>query len=279
MRTRSKAGVYSMAALALLGLGTLAESASAENVSSTQSGCTVPVNTRQRDIQFPPSVMDFDDEGSDLVLNSYARFTPTRTQTGQSRHRGRAEFNYECFTRQGQFLDLGRKRKKLNRNGGAGVSKRVPANQNCVLFFQETSLTGKQKNPGLTVEAGLSVSVDELGGCVADATTLCFYEDRFVANIDWTDSNNRTGQAAAFPLSDNSGYLYFFDPNNWELLVKVLDGCDFNGHYWVFAAAATDVDYDLTVTDTATGETRNYSSPLGNPAPPITDTSAFATCP
>ena len=35
----------------------------------------------------------------------------------------------------------------------------------------------------------------------------------------------------------------------------------------------------LTVTDTETGQTRSYDNPLGNCAPAVTDTSAFATCP
>ena len=73
--------------------------------------------------------------------------------------------------------------------------------------------------------------------------------------------------------------FYFFTPANWELLVKVLDGCEFNDRYWVFAAAATDVEYTLTIKDTQTGTVREYFNPLGRSAAAITDTDAFATCP
>ena len=38
-------------------------------------------------------------------------------------------------------------------------------------------------------------------------------------------------------------------------------------------------DYELTVTDTATGASRVYENELGQVAQAITDTSAFATCP
>ncbi|NQV05423.1 hypothetical protein HQ535_02650 [bacterium] len=79
------------------------------------------------------------------------------------------------------------------------------------------------------------------------------------------------------PLGD--GLFYFFDPDNAEMLVKVLDGCDFNGHFWVFAAAATDIEYTLTVTDTQTDESRTYGNALGSPAPAVVDTVAFASCP
>ena len=79
--------------------------------------------------------------------------------------------------------------------------------------------------------------------------------------------------------SPDSGLFWFFSPNNWEMLVKVLDGCRSNGHYWVFAAATTNVEYTLRVTDTDNGVSKQYFNPLGQASPAITDTSAFATCP
>ncbi|MDA8016846.1 MAG: ARC6/PARC6 family protein [Thermoanaerobaculia bacterium] len=76
----------------------------------------------------------------------------------------------------------------------------------------------------------------------------------------------------------DSGLYYFFDADNWEMLVKVLDACGFNDHFWVFSAATTNVEYTLTVTDTFTGKKKRYFNSLGTAAPAITDTSAFATC-
>jgi hypothetical protein len=78
--------------------------------------------------------------------------------------------------------------------------------------------------------------------------------------------------------SDDSGLLWFFHPDNWEMLVKVLDGCALNEHFWVFAAATTTVEYTLRVTDTATGEVREYLNAAGTPASALTDTEAFAAC-
>lgn len=40
--------------------------------------------------------------------------------------------------------------------------------------------------------------------------------------------------------------------------MKVLDGCSINNRYWVFPAAATNVEYTLTVTDTDASVTRQY---------------------
>ena len=86
------------------------------------------------------------------------------------------------------------------------------------------------------------------------------------------------GSAVSCTTAD-SGLFWFFDPNNWEMMVKVLDGCALNGHYWVFAAATTTVEYTLTVTDTLTGETAVYHNPLGTRAVAINDTDALAVCP
>jgi len=62
------------------------------------------------------------------------------------------------------------------------------------------------------------------------------------------------------------------------MIVKVLDGCATNGHYWVFAATASDVAYTMRVTDTATNTLETYSNPLGTAASAVNDSQAFATC-
>ncbi len=66
----------------------------------------------------------------------------------------------------------------------------------------------------------------------------------------WRNAAGESGEAqlAQAPSTDSALY-YFFDDSNWELQVKVLDGCAVNGHYWVFAAAASDVGIEATVTD------------------------------
>lgn len=115
--------------------------------------------------------------------------------------------------------------------------------------------------------------------CRENATTLCLDDDRFRVELTWTsvDGTKRAGQAAPHG-ADDSGAFWFFDQDNWEVLVKVLDGCAINGHHWVFAAAATDVGYELTITDTRSRERRTYSNPAGVMAPAFADTTAFATC-
>jgi len=109
---------------------------------------------------------------------------------------------------------------------------------------------------------------------------LLLNRDRFCVEVAWRDFQGNTGAGRVVPFgSDDSGLFWFFAPDNWEMLVKVLDGCGVNDRYWVFAAATTNVEYTLRVTDTANGVLEEYFNPLGTASPAITDTGAFATCP
>jgi hypothetical protein len=78
------------------------------------------------------------------------------------------------------------------------------------------------------------------------------------------------------PPSADSALFYFFSPDNWEVMVKVLDGCALNGHYWVYGAASTDVGYTVRVTDRqGDGGVKEYRHDAGTPAPALTDGAAF----
>ncbi|MEM9552894.1 MAG: hypothetical protein AAGC60_01445 [Acidobacteriota bacterium] len=122
---------------------------------------------------------------------------------------------------------------------------------------------------------------DDGGDDGDDDTVLRLRGGRFEVLATWRDFDDRTGigrAVAGAPPSDEAGMLWFFGPTNWELLVKVLDGCALNARLWVFAAATTDVEYTLRVLDTATGLERTYVNALGDASPAVTDTDAFATC-
>jgi len=117
--------------------------------------------------------------------------------------------------------------------------------------------------------------------CTPGTDLLCLQDDRFTVRGLW---RNRFGGRGKAPIvqgvqSDDSGLFYFFNANNWEMLLKVLDGCGVDGRYWVFLAATTNVEYTITVTDTQADQVRSYFNPLDNPAQPVQDTNAFATCP
>ncbi len=130
--------------------------------------------------------------------------------------------------------------------------------------------------------------VTQVDPCVAGAMTMCLSADRFRVEVAWRSFDGTTGSGRVVPVGRvplaplrgdaDSGLWWFFEADNWEMLVKVLDGCAINDRFWVFAAATTTVEYTLRVTDTTTGASAEYFNSLGNAAAAITDTGAFATC-
>lgn len=115
------------------------------------------------------------------------------------------------------------------------------------------------------------------------ATTLCL-NDRFSINARWrtnpapgslTDGQAQTAGAA----NQGSGLFQFFSPDNWEIMIKALNGCGLNARHWIFSAATTNLFYRIEVTDVRAGAQKIYFNYPGPPAPAVTDTDAFATCP
>jgi len=115
-------------------------------------------------------------------------------------------------------------------------------------------------------------------GCVEDSTTLCLGEGRFRVTASWQDHASRTGVGKVNSLTDDTGSLWFFSPTNLELVIKVLDGCPENDHFWVFAGGLTDVRVEIKVEDTVTAAVRTYESLPGIPFQPIQDINAFEGC-
>ncbi|MET0621030.1 MAG: hypothetical protein ABW056_12170, partial [Thermoanaerobaculia bacterium] len=97
---------------------------------------------------------------------------------------------------------------------------------------------------------------------------------RFHVSVDWKDSRGREGTGQPVQLTNDTGYFWFFSPDNVELMVKVLDARSVNGNFWVFFGALSSVEFTLTVTDTLTGAAKTYRNPLSNFAS-VGDTGAF----
>jgi len=88
-------------------------------------------------------------------------------------------------------------------------------------------------------------------GCQASDTVLCLQDGRFRVEVEWQDPRSGdTGVGGALPGTDDSGFFWFFDPENVELVVKLLDARPVNGRFWFFFGGLSDVEYTLTVTDT-----------------------------
>jgi photosystem II stability/assembly factor-like uncharacterized protein len=110
--------------------------------------------------------------------------------------------------------------------------------------------------------------------CASNARTLCLNTQRFSATVVWRAAGGTLDNGQAFPITDNTGAFWFFDPTNLELVVKVLDGRSVNGKFWVFYGSLTNVEFTLTVIDTLTGAVRTYFNSEGQLVS-VADTGAF----
>jgi hypothetical protein len=152
----------------------------------------------------------------------------------------------------------------------------------CRLLASSGGAAGLATPRGGQVAATLAVNFEP---CVPAPQTLCLDDlpgDRrfeVTAAYETVQDGGRSGFGGAVPLEilgvRRGGLLWFFNLANPEMLVKVLNGCAINGHYWVFHSAGTNVGFDLTVRDTQRDEAVLYSNPDLNPAPPVQDINAL----
>jgi hypothetical protein len=124
----------------------------------------------------------------------------------------------------------------------------------------------------LAVDQAPAATVQATGACTA-GSTLCLAGNRFRAEVTWKNGSV-SAPARAVSISGDTGYFWFVDPANVELVVKVLDGRGINGSFWVFYGGLTNLAYTLTITDTATGAVKVYTNPAGKFAS-AGDTGAF----
>ncbi len=131
---------------------------------------------------------------------------------------------------------------------------------------------------GFRIQIGAAAGAAE--PCSADGTTLCI-DGRFQvrARFSTQQAGGLSGDAQAASLAstgmDRGGLFSFFSADNPELFVKVLDGCPVNGSFWVFLSAGTNAGFTVTVKDTKTGASRQYSNPDLKAAVPVQDTKAL----
>ncbi len=125
-----------------------------------------------------------------------------------------------------------------------------------------------------------TLSVLPAGSCAPGDTNLCLSRGRFRVEATWATLSGLTGPAWAVEETDNSGLFWFRNPDNIELVVKIIDACTWtNPRFWLFAGGATNTGVSIEVTDTETGETASYLNPPGQPFEAILDTDAFLDCP
>jgi hypothetical protein len=133
------------------------------------------------------------------------------------------------------------------------------------------------------------VEQDVFTSCTPSDTVLCLDDNpgdrrfRVTATYHTALDGGLAGEGQAIPLAPlgvlRGGLFWFFSQDNPEVLVKVLNGCAINDHYWIYISAGTNVGYTVTVNDIAQPTNpKTYTNPDLQEALPVQDTSALASC-
>jgi hypothetical protein len=181
------------------------------------------------------------------------------------------EFRVEARTSSGTFTDIGSAPPNAR---GVNVIGLTPGT---TYFFRVRARNAEGYSPYSNVAS--ATTLNGAGACIASSSAMCLNNGRFRVEATFLTPQGQTGPAQGVKLTDDSGYMWFFNASNIELVVKVLNGCGVNNRYWVFAGGLTNVRVVLRVTDTQTGELKRYVNPQGAAFQPIQDTLAFASCP
>lgn len=260
----------------LIGLATvLPADAGSPIFNGTRSSSHQAVKTPMAARSFDPRVVSYFATGSSLNSH-WARCHVHVQNAGQNVAGIPVTFDAVVFDQNGNQTDVIEPtlRRTNNPNGYAvwNFPINVPQGEDYGVAAQYSTDGGKKID-----YIGFDCHARQIRRCPNNNVTACLADNRFQASVNW-EGPSGGGDAEVMVVGDEA--LFFFDnPSTAALTVQLFNQCgDFN-HFWVFAAAATDVGYDLTVTDTLSGHSKVYSNPFGQPGPAITDTAAFATCP
>jgi hypothetical protein len=100
------------------------------------------------------------------------------------------------------------------------------------------------------------------GVCKPDKFTLCLMGKRFRVQVAWTNQfDGSSGSGLGIPSTDSTGFFYFTDPSNYELIVKILN---FAPVIKVFYGELTDLQFTITVTDMSNGTVKTYQNTPGD---------------
>lgn len=108
----------------------------------------------------------------------------------------------------------------------------------------------------------LPVTEPDYSPCDGD---LCLGNGRFRVDGWWQTSSGQSDKAGGEAITADAGYLWFFAESMPEVMVKVLDACQINGHIWIFAGGLTNVHTALRVVDTDTDREAWVYSPHEHP--------------
>jgi hypothetical protein len=212
------------------------------------------------------------DAGADVVLNGhehlYERFAPQSPQGQADPAHGIRQFTVGTGGRNLTPYVTLRANSEVRQNSTFGVLEMTLQADGYTWRYRPVS--GPFRDEGFAAchsASATGAKLDLLGG-------------RFRATMNWTDATAKPPLAATPVLSPvgNSGAFWALRPEDWEVTLRMLDGCGRNGFFWVLASGFSRLGFELEITDTWTGQKKLYGNETGRLFRPVQDRQAFATC-
>jgi PKD domain len=150
--------------------------------------------------------------------------------------------------------------------GDAGVStSQNPTHTFATAGSYPVSLIVSNSGGSNSTTKSVTVTFGGASSCVEDASTMCLVAGRYRVRSHW---KNQYGGGAVSTLSkakltDVTGAFWIADSNTYEYLLRIMTGTN-NGRAWIAIPTFTDVEFWIEVTDTRTGQSKEYHSLPGN---------------
>lgn len=110
------------------------------------------------------------------------------------------------------------------------------------------------------------------------SNNACLFDGAFEIETHWGFLAPDGGRTTLLAFSENTVLGHYGNPSNIEVVVKVLDGCSINAHFWVYIGTLTDKAQWIEVRDhqdPTRRSARMYFHPGDGPVGTLTDSRAF----
>ena len=149
----------------------------------------------------------------------------------------------------------------------------IPVGQYFALMYLRENVSGTfyyvdwiQMDKKVTCNGSACTMVNPSSSCVEDTYTMCLSGGRYRVTGRWKNQYAGGAQAnlAKAKLTDVTGAFWIADANTYEFMIRVNTATD-NGRAWISILTFTDVEFWVSVTDTAgTQQSHEYHSDPGN---------------
>ncbi|MCM3876178.1 MAG: hypothetical protein NEA02_07135 [Thermoanaerobaculia bacterium] len=148
----------------------------------------------------------------------------------------------------------------------------IPVGEYFLLMFLREYVTGTYFytdfivfNQKVSCNGAVCSIVQPPAGCTEDAYTMCLVGGRYKVTSNW--KNQYAGGATAnlnkARLTDVTGAFWIANASTFEYMIRVNTATD-NGRAWMTILTFTSVEFWVQVTDTRTGQFKEYHSTPGN---------------